>query len=431
MSITKTDRYTGYFPRQFTSNGTVYQDLNLVNYYDVTSTRVKVNDWQKKISLGLNASGAYSLDGYFSVLEKPGLATCGGTSSTGSSSLTQIASGYINVPSSGFSHLVTSLPAANAAALSQLYRKIESETSSMNSLAALAEFGSVLNQFGKPFEAIVALHLRHLNRLKLESRGLKGPAVFRRAKWLKILASTWLETSFGLAPLISDTVSIAESVARWENEDDEVFHPRARVSGRGTQTISDYPIVSPTPAAFGFNGKFVFNGITRTTTQRKVQYICGLKALRQADFGSNRRLLQILGFTPENFVPAVHEAIPWSWLLDYFTNVGQILQASVTSTTNVTWSNKTVIQDSLREERRPLNVKQTFQALSNAGMVKNQYAEGDLGSSNVRKLTMIRTPDVDLGVPDLIFQLPTGYKRLTNMAAVLMSRRGESSSYFR
>jgi hypothetical protein len=49
------------------------------------------------------------------------------------------------------------------------------------------------------------------------------------------------------------------------------------------------------------------------------------------------------GFSPEAFVPTLWELAPWSFLVDYFVNIGDILSGWSYGRTNLGWSNTTTI----------------------------------------------------------------------------------------
>jgi hypothetical protein len=61
----------------------------------------------------------------------------------------------------------------------------------------------------------------------------------------------------------------------------------------------------------------------------------------------------LFGFNPQNFIPAAWELLPWSFLADYFTNIGDILTASIVSTKHLAYTNRTeiVISKSLEVTR--------------------------------------------------------------------------------
>jgi hypothetical protein len=344
---------------------------------------------------------------------------------SGSNVLAERVEGYTVRFGNTLDHLSTNTSAATATALQRILAKIRSEQQFLNSAAVVAEGLDVIRQFGAPASALCDLLNRYLNRLYLESRGLKGSTAFRKVQWLKIVAATWLEYSFGLAPLISDSVKAAEALAHWQGEQDYEFRNRSRVVGRGTsESVSQ---TAPTGTSVYTSGKLVYSGTDRKETKYKVQYVCGLRASHKADIGSNERLLQLLGWKPENWVPALWEVIPNSWLLDYFSNVGQILEAGVTSTADVTWTCKTVSQETVRTYMTPISVPMTRAQLAayNWGL---QSAGGHAGQWSQRRTTVTRDADAVLGCPPLVLTVPTEWKKLANMAAAVINRGRTTSA---
>jgi hypothetical protein len=394
----------------------------------VTGSRTgsKVPDWREKIRRGNDASSAFQSDrSRIEGLRPAELSMTAMIRGTNQRSVQYFSGLNSSIPSS-LNHLLPDQASAEAAALTSLYKKINANLSHLSGASSLAEFGDVLHQFGHPFKSIVDLTNRRLNKLELMARGLGGTTVFRKKKWGEIVASTWLEYAFGLAPLISDTKKAAEALARWQFERSVDFKRRAKVVGRGQSTKAEAPVFSLLALSQNW-GKT--RHVTRTTTERKVQYIAGLGSSLEADFGSSDRLLQLLGFKPSDWIPAAWEVIPWSWLADYFANVNNILDAVATSTADVKWVCKTVTDETIREVLvypDPVEVTKSVE-VQHAPWRVSSLSASEGGYRFVRK-TVTRTPNVQLGVPPLIFSLPDRWGQFANMAAVLMSRQPKASA---
>lgn len=432
MSYTTTSYLVREFPYRYTRDGTTLTlRTDFIRSYSQTKSGSKVEDWKSKIAQGLNASSDYTLDRCSVIESRPGVLL--NTYSIYPEWAYQdkyapyhhVVTGYYDVLTKP-DHLVVDLAKPRAESLSKIYKKIESEQQRMNSLATLAEFGDVVRQFGKPFDAIIDLTNRRLNRLALEAKGLKGSTAFRKVKFAEIVASTWLEYSFGLAPLIDDTKAAAEALARFDYEKSGEQRFRSRVVSREASrsvvhTVDNFLTLSA-PSQY-----FKLQRIKKIETEFRVQYVVGLDATPVAAFGSNERLLGLLGFTPANFITAAWEVVPWSWLVDYFFNVQQILSAAVTNTSKVNWVNKTETYVTVRTLEWPCMVKET-----NANWATQKYyssASGGLGYDKVRRTTMTRSTNISLGVPPLTVSNPfEDYNKLANMAAVLISRRPSSSA---
>lgn len=431
MSITRTLNSKSLYKRKLTTDGYVSLDYDLS--IDCTGTRIcqNVPGYREKIRNGSNATGPYYLLATKVEVLTPGSATSSSNAKavpfppgTPNPSSTEVFTGFatnISPPGTGS----TSASKAEAIALAQIYRKIRSEQERMNSLASLAEITDVFRQFGAPANALIDLTNKRLNRLELERRGLKGTVSFKRAQWLRIVASTYLEWSFGLAPIISDTMKAAEALARFNNDEElSKLLPRRKVTGRGIDRA-----VSTNTNITNIGSSLMRMSRTETDTyESRCQYIAGLSAPITADFGSNERLMELLGVNPRNLIPAVWEAVPWSWLADYFSNVGEILNAAATSTASVNWVCKTVTSKSTREGFEDLNVAATNKALDAAGK-KSTGSSSETAHYKVVRTELTRTIVTNgLGCPPLMFQIPTKPGQLANMVAVLFARKAKSSA---
>lgn len=425
MAITRDMSSTLIYPRKWVADGFVANDLKLSLNLPGSRVCQSVPGYREIIRNGGNATGPYSLTASKVERYKEGswsVSTTGIVPSvpetTNTHRVTGIASN-LSVPVAN-----NTLPSkAEAIALASAYRKIRQETERLNTLASAAEFTDVVRQFGAPFAALVDLSNKRLNRLELERRGLKGSIVFKKAKWARIVASTWLEYAFGLAPLISDTRKVAEAYARFQNDEElSKLLLRSKIVARGSDDLS-------IPS---YNSSLMFSswvGVRRTTVDTqssRCQYVVGLNAPLTPDFGSNERLMQLLGIRAENLIPAAWEALPWSWLLDYFTNIGSILEAASTSTANVSWVSKTTTVRLSRKIVESLDYEVTKSRVA-ALSRKITGTYNQTGETEIVSTTLTRQ-SAQLGVPPLSFELPTQAGQLANMAAVLLARREKTSA---
>lgn len=424
MTITRQISNTYTYQQVQTIDGTFVD----VNYPNLQTTWVgsrqctNVPSYRQRIKDGDSAIGPYALDAYY--LEKLSQSQFIATSKTVAPAtprqyqeiMTGIP-GYIYQPGV----IATNASKAEAIALTKIYNKIRFEQQHINSLASLAEIGDVVRQFGAPFAALVDLSNKRLNRLELERRGLKGTVVFKRAKWHRILASTWLEYAFGLAPLISDTKKVAEALARFKEPDQQIR--RSKVSARG----SDEAASTTYSVSRFYNGNIFYRTTFKDKSVSRVQYVVGLDASRTADFGSNQSLLDLLGVNVQNLAPAAWEALPWSWLADYFSNIGNIIDASVASTANVTWICKTVSSKHTRDVMIAADPTLTAARINGTGRRFVSLTGAPVTYRSVRTI-LSRAQIETLGIPPLYTELPTQLGQLANMVAVLFARKEKSSA---
>lgn len=414
--------------RQTPSSTTVL--TNMVSRVKMTGNRTgtKLSNWKEIIRSGGNATTPYTLDRtkMLEMTEGSSQAIMQDWDPVKKTIYTvrETMTGYLSPEYANLIHLVPDTSSAEATALTKVYKKIESTISHLNSAAVLAEGVDVIRQFGAPFSAIVDLTNRRLNRLQLESRGLKGSTTFRKIKFAEIVASSYLEYAFGLAPLISDTEKAAEALARWQHEATGESRSRQKAVGRG---MDEKVTTSTTVNTQGMGLVHLDN--LRTHTEKRVQYVVGLDASAIAAFGSNDRLRQLLGFTPEKWIPAAWEVVPWSWLIDYFFNVQDILQSGVTSTAGVKWISKAVTQVTTRERSLDFNYKLSRErAMNTYGYVYGFTGTGSPGRTVRVRTTLTRSVPQSLGIVPLTVHYPVKWRQYANMAAVLIARRPSSSA---
>lgn len=134
----------------------------------------------------------------------------------------------------------------------------------------------------------------------------------------KTVASTWLEYVFGWAPLLSDVKSGAETVARCVGQ----FRPNEIVStGKIVQQAEVQP---PTKVlrSWGNISWYYHKSIVDSTSQ----WIKG--AVRIAPAGSLQGDLDMFGIGWEHVLPTAWELLPMSFVIDYFSNVGAIIESA-------------------------------------------------------------------------------------------------------
>jgi hypothetical protein len=128
----------------------------------------------------------------------------------------------------------------------------------------------------------------------------------------------------------------------------------------------------------------------------------------------------LFGFTPSEFVPTAWELLPYSFLVDYFTNIGDILSSSVTSTARLAWSNRTIRSLRVTLVTPVIDMINTDNA--NAGWSRiNDNSSG--GACTCTKSTISRTVG-GLELPSLQFNLELGLGQGLNLAALIASANG-------
>jgi hypothetical protein len=201
-----------------------------------------------------------------------------------------------------------------------------------------------------------------------------------------------LEFAFGIQPLLSDVRDHAEAAARFSSDS---VHTKVRGYGNSIASAS----VSVTYVTPGANTP----GLTTTKNVQRAEVInrAGMRFTSEAmTFGTPERLRSLLGFKLEDFVPTVWNLLPYSFLVDYFSNVGDLLSAITTDTSGVTWTCTTDVQTS----ERNVQGRAAVELITNSDG-KSYSGGGSLGGLLIERKSVFRR-NAGLGVPTPEFKIP-------------------------
>lgn len=232
--------------------------------------------------------------------------------------------------------------------------------------------------------------------------------ILRREKTPKgrrnALADSWLEASFGWRPLLHDIDSGAQALAESGIIERDTRSP-VRALGFSEET-SHGPVVQ---LGQGYPGQYVQH-LRRERVE--VRYIALVDTGSYSVFNPTR-----IGFDPSNWLPTVWEVVPWSFLIDYFANIGDIISAASLNTSGVRWT--------LRTERKITSVETLNlgpKALQSSTVFTDNYAVFRPSRLLHERRSVHRSPYNGDFVPTLEFQIPRTGTQWLNIAALAVSR---------
>lgn len=220
-------------------------------------------------------------------------------------------------------------PVAKAELLTKLRSKVFEELHTFQGGVALAEFAETARMVISPFRTA----MRHTNRVLTSyinaskaitgksSRPTKRSLSKRQlAQLSKEARDHYLQWQLGILPLMSDIESGTK--AFYQNVTGN--QPSVYVKRVSFKAISqDYPAsTSFQNRSYSNFGYRLANTVTSSSSQKAYGYLVHTVSLTGAS--SSRRNL---GFDFESFVPTIWEAIPFSFVADYVTNIGDVIQA--------------------------------------------------------------------------------------------------------
>lgn len=285
---------------------------------------------------------------------------------------------------------------ADNLALRETYRAIRKERTTFQGLIFLGEAREALRMIRSPAQSLRQGLGYYLSAVEKRTKGVKPKALN------KIIGETWLEYSFGWRPFVQDLDDAHKAYFALDR------HNRSSRITRVGKNVKARPI-----SVVGCTAGRNVSGIkeTRTATTVTVRYIVGLRTDVQlaTPFSGFERF----GLVASQFVPTIWELMPWSFLFDYFTNIGDILDAGATATNDVLWVNKTV----RRECVRTCTVRVDNKDMQTWYPAPSYVWGGTPGKGEVRITTVERSGD-GLSMPRFEVSVPTSPNQWINMAAL-------------
>jgi hypothetical protein len=165
----------------------------------------------------------------------------------------------------------------------------------------------------------------YYNALKKGRRSLRKAGKKTKTEFIR---EQYLQYTYGWGPLISDIKSGANALVRYQNARPERTPVRANATGD--------TLVSRTPysGTIGDHGFSCANYITDRTE-------CWLYGAYDTRTSESSSPASLAGMSWRDFVPTVWELIPYSFLIDYFTNIGNIITALSYAKTGAIYSGMT------------------------------------------------------------------------------------------
>jgi hypothetical protein len=417
-------------PDFFYINGVLQANHGVYNFSGAKAG-VKVDDWRKKVEAGSNAGSPYNLRRLYVVEEQPANFTYESEYFNNVSWIPFVSTSVYGHPLSLQSYVadnmfghVAGITAENEAqALGKIYAKIRNDQSGTNGLIFTGELRETVHMLRHPLSAAKALTDEYLDLLKLK-RAEVILGVKQRRGWSKrfltlkrlntlrdAMAGTWLEYAFGMKPLISDVEDIVDAAIRLYTKPERKLRLRAK-SKPTDSYLQTFDAHGDVGGLFYIRSDLFGFRHTRTS----VQYVVGMK---QRVAGPSEELLaykaRCFGFNIESFVPALYELAPWSFLIDYFSNLGTILESATTSTNELSWV--------CRTEKLVTTSEYTLQ-MGGRGDTSYRSSIVDGESTSSRKFQLITLnrsiPDMLPTFPPFILKMPgIDSTKWYNMAALL------------
>lgn len=340
--------------------------------------------------------------------------------------ITEVFTGVLN-PITTVNHVVGYTDEERAKAVAKLVERLRSERTVFNSIPFLGELPSTIKLIVNPLSALRTGLTKHFNLLKLnKERAKKVPFKDRRRVYEDMITGTYLEWVFGAMPLYSDITGMLEVVKQMSERE----FPASRQTTRSTfsnQVSTLNPAAGYVSSDPGWN--LVYDGIsTITQTELRVQYSVGIDITQSLNSSELDRLLNLSGFRLDEFVVGVYNAMPWTWLVDYFTSMGNFLSSVTLDTSNVRWINETLTLRTFAQQFTGGQSYSNAQAQASASGRTLLALTGDFGYSNIVRTSVVRKRLQNVPIVPLKVYRPgiPSIRRTLNVAAVALQLREHS-----
>jgi hypothetical protein len=300
--------------------------------------------------------------------------------------------------------------------LGKFIAQATSAKTQLQSLVVAGEFGETAKLIRNLLHAAHGRNFAFLGDLqKIFKSSKRHRTRAKRLNYAKnTVANNYLEYAFGVIPLFNDIQGAALAASKIISNDRLPSLP-IRATGRDSG-IGLSPIISTNT----FGGSL---SVTRTysTTDSFSERLYGAVLVRNNWNGA----FASLGLDLASWVPSIYELLPYSFLVDYFTNFGGIVEALAFNRADVAWINKgTSLERTLKLESIELSDPPL-------GPLSNFYGEVRVlhpGTPfSVTRRSLSREPFTGSLIPSLEFRIPGLGMKWLNMAALIAQGRSTSN----
>jgi hypothetical protein len=289
---------------------------------------------------------------------------------------------------------LTSTSAATNRVVQQYLKKVRSAVQGTSAPIFLGELKETLHMLRHPMQGLHDLGNAWLHNVK--SMKKKKPL-----EWKKNLSSAWLEQSFGWQPLISDVKDIINTYHRI-GEREKVIPIKAY----GVDS-ADAHVSTPRLGGYGW-AVYLLN--VKSYERCVIKYVGKVVVQMKTTEWDNAALF---GFNIREFAPTAWELLPWSFLVDYFSNVGDIVEGLATETRDLRWTCGIT---------NVIKTVECYAAPDKARFYQSAPSPISIGgkasTAKWERRTVTRGTIGTVGIPSLQFELPGRPGQWSNMTAL-------------
>lgn len=304
-------------------------------------------------------------------------------------------------------------PALYNIALGRFYHKAYEALTTFSGGAFAGQLRQTVRELRHPLSGIRKILENYDKGLRryLASNGRYTKPSTTRRKLLDHAAETWLEAVFGWQPLVSDIDDLMSEIAsRAYNSRYVVPIKGIAIKLYGDSRSRTFDNVLSSNQASGWDAA----NLLVSYGSIKKQFV---RFRGDVTVDSGGISYQRLGFAPKDFLPTVWELVPWSFVIDYFSNISHVLESVAIRRPSI--KNIRVTQRSTTTfigVAAPVDSPSTVCLASSPSYLGVEFSKVvRSGADNAVGLPW---------VPDIDFDVRGSLKRLLNLSALFATSEG-------
>lgn len=303
---------------------------------------------------------------------------------------------------------------ANLTALRKWVSRATAVQRKMQGAVFIGEIREAIRMIRNPFQVLYRGQYSHIQSVIAHKwAGLRGRKPTHR-RLHQLASDAWLESAFGWRPLLADIDDGISALAHLATK----HPPSERVYGKGEERIQ----TAQTQFRYTL-GHATIDAVRASQEEAFVRYH-GSVWVDPVDYNPTAHTF---GVDLGDLLPAAWELIPWSFLADYFVNIGDIIEAASFNRSAIRWIEKGTKRVSRNlialngfPSPPPSGWSNVVNACSCACVLQSEYEERSRGDYTTLSL-----------VPELAFKIPGSSMKWLNIAALLATHDRNRQRYYR
>ncbi len=216
-----------------------------------------------------------------------------------------------------------SLDRANSQALGRFASKVSDAQREAQLLVTAGELGETARYVRNRSQGLYNGFWAYFDSIKKRAKKLRRGRLVQ-----EMIADAWLEFQFAIKPTIGDIQDASRAIAKIMGG----FSPNVRVEARGHNDRFGVSGMHPDT----LNNHWTVRRYYRYNEEADVRYTGSVSSSSLNAY----RHMTTLGITPGEVLVSVWELVPWSFVVDYFTNIQEILESVRWHATDLDWCEK-------------------------------------------------------------------------------------------